>query len=361
MADGMAQPQTDAPAIRAQDLTKVFGEFTAVDKVSLEVRKGEIFGIVGPDGAGKTTLMRMLAGIMDPSGGSAAITGFDTRTRAFAVKDNLAYMSQRFGLYPDLTVMENILFYADLYGVSPKGRKARMDKLLGFSHMAPFIRRRAGDLSGGMKQKLQLICALVHTPAVLLLDEPTNGVDPVSRRDFWRILYDIVAEGVSILVTTAYLDEAERCDRIGLLNQGKLLTSGTVAQIKSPMQGKVLSVKSPDTREMSRLLQNSLANASVAIFGDRIRMVCEDPKAAIQTARNLIRKAGLPEPEFKEALPGLEDIFVNMMAQPQDKPPKHLSWTARHLTIPCQNRQPGIPARPSPWKASPGFSAALPL
>jgi len=236
----------DMPAIEACNLTKIFGTLLAVDNVSFQVGKGEIFGIVGPDGAGKTTTLRMLASIMDPNSGTAAIAGFDTRTAASTAKEHLAYMSQRFGLYPDLTVLENISFYADLYGVQRKGRETRISELLGFSHMEPFRKRKARDLSGGMKQKLQLICALIHTPAVLLLDEPTNGVDPVSRRDFWRILYKIVKQGVSILVSTAYLDEAERCDRIGLLDKGKFLAIGTPSAIKGLMKDK----KSPTLEDV---------------------------------------------------------------------------------------------------------------
>src|SRR3989339_1447698 len=210
--------KNDGPAIEAHNLTKRFGTALAVDHVGFEVARGEIFGIVGPDGAGKTTTLRMLTGIMDPSGGTAAIAGFDTKTAASMAREHLAYMSQRFGLYPDLTVAENVSFYADLYGVPRKGRDERFAELYGFSHMAPFKKRKAGDLSGGMKQKLQLICALVHTPAVLLLDEPTNGVDPVSRRDFWRILYKILRQQVTIFVSTAYLDEAERAGRVGLIH-----------------------------------------------------------------------------------------------------------------------------------------------
>ncbi len=232
MAERIDQP----PAIEARNLTRVFGTLTAVDNLSLQVKKGEIFGIVGPDGAGKTTALRMLSGIMDPTSGSAAIVGFDTQSRPFDVKENMAYMSQRFGLYPDLTVMENIRFYADLYGVARKKREKRIDELLGFTRMQPFKKRRAGALSGGMKQKLQLVCALIHTPAVLLLDEPTNGVDPISRRDFWQILYEIVRQKVSILVSTAYLDEAERCDRVGLMDKGSLIAIGTVPGIKSLMK-----------------------------------------------------------------------------------------------------------------------------
>ena len=219
--------QESTAAIQASNLTKNFGSLTAVDGLSFDVHPGEIFGLVGPDGAGKTTTLRMLASIMDPTSGTATIAGFDVTSEAASVKDHLAYMSQKFGLYQDLTVIENIEFYADLYGVPRKGREKRINELLDFSHMRPFRKRRGGNLSGGMKQKLQLICALIHTPKVLLLDEPTNGVDPVSRRDFWRILYKLLKEKVSILVTTAYLDEAERCDRVALMDHGKIIAIGS--------------------------------------------------------------------------------------------------------------------------------------
>ena len=268
----------DPPSIEARGLTKQFGTLIAVDNLSFQVNKGEIFGIVGPDGAGKTTTLRMLSGIMDPGSGTAFIAGFDTRTASSAAKEHLAYMSQKFGLYPDLTVAENINFYADLYGVPKKGREKRITDLLGFSHMQPFKKRKARDLSGGMKQKLQLVCALIHTPAVFLLDEPTNGVDPVSRRDFWRILYKIVKQGVSILVTTAYLDEAERCDRIGLLDQGKLLATGTPHDIKQLMNGKVLFIRSPDARKINRLLQKELLRLNVNVFGDTVHDICRQDR-----------------------------------------------------------------------------------
>ncbi|MEX1299521.1 MAG: ATP-binding cassette domain-containing protein [Desulfotignum sp.] len=305
------------PAIEARNLTRVFGDNTAVDHLSLAVQKGEIFGIVGPDGAGKTTTLRMLAGILDPTSGSAAVDGFDTRTQAFAVKEHLAYMSQRFGLYPDLTILENLLFYADLYGVPPKERNERIDTLLGATQMRPFRQRRAGTLSGGMKQKLQLICALIHTPAVLLLDEPTNGVDPVSRRDFWRILYDIAKQGGAILVTTAYMDEAERCDRIGLLDRGRLLAAGTLSRIKNLMEGEVLTLQSPVARKIHQILNGRLEGASANVFGDRVHMVCTDPEAAEAAARTLLREAGLEPPEFQKAAPSLEDVFVSMMGDRQ--------------------------------------------
>ncbi len=308
----------EGPAIVAQNLTKQFGKLTAVDHVGFEVAKGEIFGIVGPDGAGKTTTLRMLTGIMDPSEGYAAIAGFDTRTDATAAREHLAYMSQRFGLYPDLTVAENVSFYADLYGVPRKGRDERFAELYGFSHMDPFKKRKARDLSGGMKQKLQLICALVHTPDVLLLDEPTNGVDPVSRRDFWRILYKIVQGGVSILVTTAYLDEAERCDRIGLLDKGKLMATGTPHEIRQWMKGKLLTLQTPDARKITRILRQGLFGLDVNTFGDTVHIVCEDVEKTRTAILGLIRGTGFKINEIREAQPGLEDVIISMMGKGSD-------------------------------------------
>ncbi len=301
------------PVIQALDLTKRFKERVAVDRLNLAVQKGEIFGIVGPDGAGKTTTLRMLAGIMDPSEGRAAIAGMDTRTEAAGVKEHLAYMSQRFGLYPDLTVLENISFYADLYGVPRKNRGPRFAELLGFSNMQPFQQRKAGDLSGGMKQKLQLICALIHTPSVLLLDEPTNGVDPISRRDFWRILYRIVKQGVSILVTTAYMDEAERCDRIGLMDRGRLMAVGAPSDIRRLIKGRLLSIQSPEARRINRLLQTSLHGVEVNVFGDTVHILSEDPETVRAEAVKRIQAHSLPIHRIREALPGLEDVMIHMM------------------------------------------------
>ncbi|GAB6097289.1 ATP-binding cassette domain-containing protein [Desulfatiferula olefinivorans] len=307
-----------APAIVARHLTKSFGDLTAVNDLSIEVRPGEIVGLVGPDGAGKTTTLRMLAGIMAPDSGQALIAGFDTARDAARVKDHLAYMSQRFSLYPDLTVSENIAFYADLYGVPKKGRAARVDELLAFSAMGPFKKRRAGALSGGMKQKLQLVCALIHTPAVLLLDEPTNGVDPVSRRDFWRILYQLLKKDVAILVTTAYLDEAERCNRVALLDRGTLLATGTPAEVKTLMPGGIVTLKSPRARAVKELLHRHLENVSVTLFGDTVHLSCDDPDAAAQAARTLVTGAGLPIERLRPAPPSLEDVFVSVLGERAD-------------------------------------------
>jgi ABC-2 type transport system ATP-binding protein len=209
--------------IRCEGLTKQFGPVTAVDHLNLTIDEGEIFGLVGPDGAGKTTTLRLLTGILERSAGQASISGYAMGKDDEKIKDMIAYMPQRFGLYEDLTVMENLRFYADVYCTSRRDQEERITKLLAFTRMEPFRKRLGRNLSGGMKQKLGLACALIHTPKVLLLDEPTNGVDPVSRRDFWNILYELLREKVTILFSTSYLDEAERCSRIGLLYHGKLL------------------------------------------------------------------------------------------------------------------------------------------
>ena len=226
--------------IKAVGLTRKFDNITAVDDLSFEVQEGEIFGLVGPDGAGKTTTMRLLTGILDPTSGEGWVYGKHIVKEAETLKDNIGYMSQRFGLYEDLTVMENINFYADIYCISGKERTNKIEHLLGFSGLTPFKGRLAGKLSGGMKQKLGLACALIHTPKVLFLDEPTNGVDPVSRRDFWNILYDLLKEKVSILFSTSYLDEAERCKRVGLIHKGKLLKCDTPEAIKKACNAKTL-------------------------------------------------------------------------------------------------------------------------
>jgi ABC-2 type transport system ATP-binding protein len=222
-----------AAIIETHDLTKRFGELVAVDRLNLSVAQGEIFGLVGPDGAGKTTTLRMLCGLMEPNGGSATVAGHDVARESQAVKDQIGYMAQRFGLYQDLTVEENMIFYADLFDITGQQRASLTAELLRMTRMEPFRARRAGQLSGGMKQKLALMCTLLHRPRILLLDEPTNGVDPVSRRDFWAILYQLLKDGITIFMTTAYLDEAERCNRVGLMHKGKLIRCSTPEVMKS--------------------------------------------------------------------------------------------------------------------------------
>lgn len=218
-------------AIQTICLTKRFADLTAVDSLSLTIPQGELFGLVGSDGAGKTTTLRMLTGVLDATSGEATVLDCSSHNLE-AVRSSIGYMSQRFGLYPDLTVMENIRFHADIFGVPKVEWISRAERLLAMSGLTPFVKRRAGALSGGMKQKLGLCCALIHTPTVLFLDEPTNGVDPVSRRDFWRILDVLLADGVTVVVATAYLDEAERCHRVGLLHHGRLMACDSPQNLK---------------------------------------------------------------------------------------------------------------------------------
>jgi ABC-2 type transport system ATP-binding protein len=223
------------PIIETHGLTRRFAELTAVDHLNLSVDRGEIFGLVGPDGAGKTTTLRMLCGLMDPSEGSARVAGHDAARESQAVKDQIGYMAQRFGLYGDLTVEENMIFYADLFDITGARREELSSSLLRMTRMEPFRDRQAGKLSGGMKQKLALMCTLLHRPQILFLDEPTNGVDPVSRRDFWAILYQLLKDGITIFLTTAYLDEAERANRVGLMHRGKLIQCAPPDELKSRM------------------------------------------------------------------------------------------------------------------------------
>lgn len=255
--------------IRALHLTRRFGALTAVDRLDLAVSLGEIFGLVGPDGAGKTTTLRMLSGLLDPSEGQAIVAGYDVARHPDEVKDRIGYMAQRFGLYADLTVEENMRFYADLFGVSAAERDRLAPRLLRMTRLEPFRARLAGRLSGGMKQKLALMCTLLHRPQVLLLDEPTSGVDPVSRRDFWLILTELAAGGITVLLATAYLDEAERCDRVGLLYQGRLIRCARPEELKREFIERDLRVRRVGAREAVRPESPTLEDAFIAFIQEQ--------------------------------------------------------------------------------------------
>lgn len=297
-------------AVRTQALSRRFGDVLALDRLSLAVTEGEIFGLVGPDGAGKTTTMRLLTGILQPTSGEAWVDGLHVVREAEPIKDRIGYMAQRFGLYPDLTVLENIDFYADLYEVPKAGRSERVERLLAFSNLTPFKRRQAGNLSGGMKQKLGLACALIHTPKVLFLDEPTNGVDPVSRRDFWRILYQLQQEKVTIFVSTAYLDEAERCNRIGLLHQGRLLACDTVEGVKGLLKGALLEVRCDHPRTATTVLRSANLG-TVALFGDRIHVLVESADQGQTAVEAILRTGNISCQGVRVIEPTLEDVFTS--------------------------------------------------
>ncbi len=301
------------PAICLQGLTRRFKDNVAVDDLTLEVGAGELFGMVGPDGAGKTTTLRMLAGVLRPSGGQGIIHGVDVADDPEGVKHFVAYMSQQFGLYTDLTVLENIQFYADLYQV-PKGeRPARLERLFAFSNLGSFQDRLAGNLSGGMKQKLGLCCALIHHPQVLLLDEPTFGVDPISRRDLWLILHEMVEEGVTVVVSTSYLDEAERCDRVALLHGGRVLALDTPDALLKLLPGEVVSVAGPEPRKARDLVRTLDGVLSTALFGNVVHAVLEDGAEARQKLARALAEAGLSEEVVEPVEPSLEDVFLHLV------------------------------------------------
>jgi len=300
-----------AAIIRAENLTRRFGALTAVDHLNLEIAEGEIFALVGPDGAGKTTTMRLLCGLMNPTEGRAIVTGRDVARELDAVKDQIGYMAQRFGLYNDLSVEENMLFYSDLFGMTGRERDELRARLLRMTRMEPFRKRPAGKLSGGMKQKLALMCTLLHKPRVLFLDEPTNGVDPVSRRDFWAILYQLVRDGLTVFVTTAYLDEAERANRVGFMHQGRLIRCDTPAGLKQGLEHAVYLVASKDPRKTREVLERQPGVLTLQPSGADLHLFL-DPN--LTSPEKLVE---LTPFGYHPIAPSLEDVFISLVGKPE--------------------------------------------
>ena len=300
------------PAVSVRGLTRRFGELVAVRDLRFDVGAGELFGIVGPDGAGKTTTLRMLAGVLRPSEGDAIVAGESIVTDPEAIKPSIAYMSQRFGLYEELTVRENIEFYADLYELPRADLPGRLERLYAFSRLGPFERRRAGDLSGGMKQKLGLCCALVHEPRILLLDEPTFGVDPISRRDLWLIVHEMVAAGTTVVASTAYMEEAERFDRVAMLHDGNLVGLDEPRRLQESLAGRVVALQVDRPRRAAAHLAGAPRVRSAATFGEVVRLVLRqdadwaDVRAELEGAGFTVRNAEI-------ARPTLEDVFVELV------------------------------------------------
>lgn len=317
-ASRTSRPSSNGWAIRAEGLTRRFGGLTAVDHLDLEVAFGEAFALVGPDAAGKTTTMRMLVGIMAPDEGRAEVLGFDTVREAERLKEQIGYMPQRFGLYDDLTVAENIAFYADIYQVDRAARDRRLPELLGFSNLTPFTDRLARNLSGGMRQKLGLVCALIHTPKVLFLDEPTFGVDPISRREFWEILYRLLGGGLTIFLTTAYLDEAERAHRVGLLHHGKLLVVDTPKAIKASFSGELLEARASDLWQARQVLRGHPLVQQELAMGDRLMLTVAAAAQAAGPLAQALEQAGLTEVSVTPAEPNLEDLFVQIVRRQEE-------------------------------------------
>ena len=304
---------TSEPIIRAVNLTRRFDGLVAVDHFNIEVARGEIFGIVGPDGAGKTTTLRLLCGLLDPTEGEAWVAGHNVATESDAVKDRIGYMAQRFGLYGDLTVDENMIFYADLFGLPKADRDSLMQQLLRMTRMEPFRKRQAMNLSGGMKQKLALMCTLLHHPQVLFLDEPTNGVDPVSRRDFWAILYQLVRDGLTVFVTTAYLDEAERCNRVGLMNNGKMIRCESPQTLKHTLEEKCYEVETSDQRAAREALQSKAGVLAVEPHGSNLHLFFSPEKTSGEVLEKVLAERGIRVTQFREIVPSLEDVFIDLV------------------------------------------------
>lgn len=302
-------------SVRAQGLTRRFDDLVAVDELEFDVHRGELFGLVGPDGAGKTTTLRMLAGVLRPTAGDATLDGVSVVRDPEGVKSRIAYMSQRFGLYSDLTVMENLTFYADLYRVPKAERAARLERLFRFSNLAPFKSRLAGALSGGMKQKLGLSCALIHEPKILLLDEPTFGVDPISRRDLWLIVHEMVARGVTAIVSTAYMDEAERFDRLALLHEGRVLAVETPEALQRSFQGELLAVAVDRVRDARPVALSDPAVRRAAVFGDRLHVTVGSASRDGPELTARLRDAGFAVRSADPIDPSLEDVFMDRIGQ----------------------------------------------
>jgi ABC-2 type transport system ATP-binding protein len=299
--------------IDARDVTIRFGTFTAVNKVSLTVHRGEIFGLLGPNGSGKTTLIRGLCGLLPFDEGSATVLGRDVTSESEEVRNKIGYMSQKFSLYEDLTARENIDFYAGIYALPPAVAKAREDELIALTGIEPYLDRRAGRLSGGWKQRLALVCALMHSPKLIFLDEPTAGIDPVARRDLWNLLFRLAADGISLVVTTHYMDEAERCGRVGYIYLSNLLALGTPAHLKelpdvTPVGCKWLDVQHRDPAGLLERLRDRPGVRQATIFGQSIHALVESDRS--------LEQLGLTDgARVLEADPSLEDVFVTLSKQ----------------------------------------------
>lgn len=306
---------TNSFAIQTSSLTRRFKQVTAVDALNLSIPAGELFGLVGPDGAGKTTLLRLLAGLLHISSGDGKVLGFDLQKQSEDLRWNIGYMAQNFSLYSDMSVEENLIFFADLFNVDQNDRKHRMQKLLTFAGLTDFRKRPAGKLSGGMQKKLALACTLIHQPQLLLLDEPTTGVDPISRREFWDILTELHLQGTTIVVSTPYMDEADRCSRVGLIYEGNMVRIDQPANIRSSLEGDMIEVIVSDWQQAKPHLENLDGVYAVETYGETLRLQVDDAQKRISQVRSALINAGLNIQLIRHAQVRMEDAFIAMIRE----------------------------------------------
>jgi ABC-2 type transport system ATP-binding protein len=299
--------------IQADNLTREFKNTVAVNSLNLTIRQGEIFGLVGPDGAGKTTTIRLLVAIMDPTEGRATVAGFDTVKQAEEIKKRIGYMAQRFNLYGDLTVLENLNFFADVFGVRGDEREERIERLLAFARLTEFTKRRATHLSGGMQKKLALACTLIHKPEIIFLDEPTTGVDPVSRREFWDILTELHLEGVTLFVSTPYMDEAERCSRVGLMYQGQMIVCDVPERIKGMVAGELLELRPTNLRAAEGVIAELPGVLEVQTYGDLLHIFVDDVALRQSQLEAALAAEEVEVVGLRQTRPRMEEAFISLI------------------------------------------------
>jgi ABC-2 type transport system ATP-binding protein len=303
------------PIIQTQDLTRLFKDVRAVDGLELSIPPGELFGLVGPDGAGKTTTLRLLAGLLQVSEGEGTIAGCDLRKEAELIKPQIGYMAQEFSLYAELTVVENLRFFSEIYNVDPSQSVERSERLLAFAGLSDFKQRRAAHLSGGMKKKLALACTLIHEPKILLLDEPTTGVDPVSRREFWEILAELNLSGTTILVSTPYMDEADRCARVGLIYAGRLVICDTPMAIRQQLPGDLIEIHPEDWRRARSVVSNEAGVIQVQTYGESLHVIVDSSEERLSQLQNVLEQKGIGYRAIRPAVPRMEEAFISLINQ----------------------------------------------
>lgn len=304
---------TALPIIETHSLTRDFKSTRAVDELTISIQPGELFGLVGPDGAGKTTSLRLLAGLLDISDGSALIAGFDLEKQAESIKPKIGYMAQEFSLYAELSVLENLTFFAQLYDLDNDQIEARRERLLSFAGLTEFVNRRAAQLSGGMQKKLSLACTLIHQPPILLLDEPTTGVDPVSRREFWNILTDLHLQGTTILVSTPYMDEADRCSRVGLLYAGRMVICASPQDIRAQVQGELIKLIPSDLQAAHSLIAQHSGVLEIQTYGESLHILVDSAKKRLPQIKRTLDKHAIPYLGARQASASMEEAFISLI------------------------------------------------